>query len=358
MPGHFRSSVLPEGVGEQLMLALMNLEGRDLILGLALLAVCALALFVVASIVAKEARLHAKLAPLQAQRNFLMTILTTLTSQREQESVLQDISELGRKISVIKPAEQARWQEKGAFSCQPVLLFGVLASTIWCAETWLQAVVLALMMCLLWHVVQTDISSFDVMDKDVLVIGALGAMATILSHYSAWTRPEGALLGFLLVVSSIALAQAYFYLSSKLCSLFGRTRAHEESIQTETTRTELEAALGPVERDRPMFFGSGDTLLLIALSAYFGADVLVILFVAAVLFVLYSLVESISGKRSAVVEGALGEVSLGKRSALPFVPFIFAGTWVLLLLPSGMVDANRIAISILWHFNGGWGAGN
>src|SRR5690606_6065075 len=119
-----------------------------------------------------------------------------------------------------------------------------------------------------------------------------------------WALPEASVLGFLAIGLLVLSVSVYFRLKRVVLN----------------------------QPDQAVF-GDGDTLLLFALSVYFGIDVVSILSLAAIVFIGQQAFSLLRGRY---------------RLGAPFVPAIFVGTVLTILLarPAG-IDLNRIGLDLV-----------
>lgn len=249
-----------------------------------------------ALIVERMGARHALCGPLAAE-------IRSLSGYREITQNNTEREQIDARMQALKQEIIAAQSQGGNPSIwKMIFLFAVFSFTLMTIEPLAKALGACVLLCLLWRVVATDRAGYAVLDVDVFWIGLAGAMMTSLSSTIRWTDPSMALLGFMTVGGVVVILGAYFLLKGKLLQV-----SHQP------------------------FLGDGDTLLLFALSIYFGLDVLTVLFFAS-LFAL----------------GYMAGAKQSKRFAIPFVPSIFFGCVATIATPvMGVGSINEVASRIM-----------
>lgn len=238
-----------------------------------------------AMLVARMGAAHGVRGPIHAELRALVDMKATLQEGSDLNQVQARIHELETQLAAQRQDPHGSSASLGAVIC----LFLAFSLCLLAAATPIEGVVFCVVLALMWRIVCTDRVSCAVLDKDVFLLAFAGSVITLLVPAARWAQPAASLFGFMTVCSLVALLGVYFQLKRYLLKSPAQT-----------------------------FLGDGDTLLLFALTVFFGLDVLTIILFAAVAF---------------IVQQALSFVSGAYRAGAPFVPAIFMGTLLTILLP-------------------------
>jgi prepilin signal peptidase PulO-like enzyme (type II secretory pathway) len=251
-------------------------------------------------LVAALGRRHALTGPASAQVRSLLSFIATSDDPHERQQAHLQIEAIRRQLrEAIEPSIWGR-----GTLIQAGLLFVLFIACAWQARSPAQALVFCILISLLWAIVSTDLHSCDVLDVDVFAVALFCALVTTAVPAAGWTNPQASLIGFTAMGMLIGAVALYFRCKRAI-----------------------------LRQPDQVVFGDGDTLLLLALSLYFGVDVIAILGFASLLFTLHQGLSFVFGK---------------SRNGAPFVPAIFAGVILTILLSRpAWLDLNRAAIHFL-----------
>lgn len=193
----------------------------------------------------------------------------------------------------------------------------VLAPMLWLfmlvASGPAQWVVWSLLCIVLWAIAVTDLDAHNVFDGNVFALGIIGVTGTLGGFgdegiAGATVSATRALMGFLGVSLVVCALYAYHALRTRITPQWTGARA--------------------------VFFGEGDTLVLLALSLYIGTDIVFVMFAASALFVGQSAIQAFcdQGKFEPNKSEQTLEQTLEQPLEQPFVPMIFLGTVITLSL--------------------------
>jgi len=251
-------------------------------------------------LVAVLGRRHAIAGPANAQVRSLLSFIATSNDPQEHQQAHLQIEAINRQLR--EATVPSIWC-RGTL-LRAGLLFVLFVVCAWQAHSPAQAVGFCILLSLLWAIVSTDLQSCDVLDVDVFAVALFCAIVTTAVPTAAWTTPQASLIGFTAIGMLISAVALYFRCKRAV-----------------------------LRQPDQVVFGDGDTLLLLALSIYFGVDVITILALASLLFVLHQGLSSVVDKAG---------------NGAPFVPAIFAGVILTILLPRpAWLDLNRTAIHFL-----------
>lgn len=253
------------------------------------LAVAAFAAF------AANATGKATLSPVRAELNALKDVALTVQAGPKLDEINKRVSYLSRMERRIRYRSAKGGDAKRRWALTWFVLTGLFSLVINAAPAPGMGILTCAVLTLLWPIVCTDFVSRDVLDRDAFILTlACAAITGFGSPDIRWARPDEALIALAMIGALILAITIY----GKLRNLW-------------------------FEKE-PVIFGSGDVLVLMGLSLFFGVDILLVVLLSSVVFITFVLVCRL----------AWGDADKYR----PFVPAIFVGAVLMVMLRFALPD--------------------
>lgn len=273
-----------------------------------------LALVIFLSITIGRWSLYASLTtPFKKQIEPLRDLLAAVSDDHERIAIQREIDRLKIEMCV-RASNHLALRRRSWTHISVLAVCYLLAITI--LPTPAKSVSASIILTAVWFMAIMDMEHKLIPESTIYATGLFCGLVTLVLVSSRWTTPSTAFIGAVAICCVIGL-------SLQTLKLLRKIRGYPNSR---------------------VLFGSGDILLLLAISFYVGVDIVMVLFFSCVVMV-FVYVSPWSYTWLAKNTGHFCMLNdQGRLAGLPFVPAIFVGLVLTFFLPrSDAMDFNRIA---------------
>jgi len=270
-------------------------------LGIITYCIIIIAVLALAPFIAKATAHFSLYSTLNSQLSYLGLMLGAFDKNKNNNGeyhrklLAEDYAKVSKKLQTLQGDTRG---QKSRQYLHTIMLFGSFIIALLGSTTLAQCLCLMGIFSSLWFISAVDIDHNQVPEKPLFILGLILAWITLSQSAASWTTPTNAFLGIVLTTTITSISWIIVWMNKK-------------------SRLEL------------VIFGDGDTLALIVLALYFGADTIIILGGASLVFTIICL--AAKGYESFLLKwGHYPERLYKDIPALPFMPAIYAGTAIMI----------------------------